>query len=146
MGHIHACVFLPLDKSGIFTIVVQSVDNVGQGTAAVLHGVEIVSSRNLTTQNSFSTIKPSDETTRSYKVTKRKNPTSIPSPPKDIMSQSQTAAIAGGVAGAIVFLVLTLLLFLFMLRRIAKKRRLKSIQVKHILLPYSTTIIRVKVN
>ena len=126
---IHA--FFLSDETGIYTISVQAINNVGnRGEIAVLHNVLIGRNLSITTRTSKSTVQHANTTAHTYKSTKRMNPTGI-----------SISSIAGGSTGAFVFLCLAVFIFLFLLRKIRKKQRDQAIRVKYSFSSHSIVLV-----
>ncbi|XP_028409526.1 uncharacterized protein LOC114532148 [Dendronephthya gigantea] len=107
------------NATGLYTIGVQAGNNVGiRSEFAYLYNVSIGGNYTITTQSTkLTTAQHSNTTTHTHELLKRTNPTAMSMP-----------LIAGGSTGAFVFLCLAVFIFLFLLRKIQKKRRDRSIQ------------------
>ena len=135
------------DESGVFTIKIQAVDNDVVGEAAYFYNVTIkrhpknepvkTTSFNNMTISSDPMVHPTFGTNYTDNVTTTSGATVDPNLKKDKKSHSDTASIAGGVAGAITFLVLLVILYLFA----RKRQRSQSIKVRYI---WHVTMIREK--
>ena len=120
----------------MYTIKVQAVDTYGTvGEAAYLYNVTIEDSMILSiSARTTSFVQQANYTTYTNTLVKTIIPTLKSVSPEDIQSRSQTAAVVGGVAGAVVFFGFGVLIFLF----VRGKIRNKSIKVNLFLSAYST--------
>ena len=127
------------DESGVFTIKIQAVDNDVVGEAAYFYNVTIkrypknqpvnktTFSNNMTMSNN-PTVHPTFGTNYTNNVATTSVATVDPNLKEDKKSHSDTARIAGGVAGAVTFLVLSVILYRFA----RKRQRSQSIKVRYI--------------
>ena len=125
------------DESGVFTMKIQAVDNDVVGEAAYFYNITIkrypknqpvnktTSSNNMTISND-PIIRPTFGTNYTNNVTITSGATVDPNLKKDKKSHSDTARIAGGVAGAVILLVLSVILYRFA----RKRQRSQSIKVR----------------